>query len=63
MPVMRDRLERYVARLPERFQDVFYWADRELISNPDTLSEEFQLAAAVFDVYEGRAAERPEESP
>jgi hypothetical protein len=53
--INREQLLEYVRTLPEWLQQVFLDADRQQIEIEDTLSEEFQLAASICDVFSARA--------
>lgn len=51
----RDVLLAYVTTLDLDFRKLFYQMDRYMVEFPDTLSEEFQLAASIVKVFEERA--------
>lgn len=54
-PMTRDELLAYVATLGHRSAKLYYSADSIVMECEDTLSEDFQLAAAVLAVFEERA--------
>lgn len=54
----RPVLLKFVAELDGPLQRIFHLADRCVIEARDTLSEEFQIAASVVDLFTERAKER-----
>jgi hypothetical protein len=56
-PVTRDKFLEYVATLPIGTRGFFYVASAHVDETTDTLSKEFQIAAAILNVFEERAAQ------
>ncbi len=53
--MMRNALEAYVKTLDPALQDIFRAADRFVAQAEDTLTDDFQIAADLFDVFENAA--------
>lgn len=58
--VMREELLAYLATLDEDVQKLYFMANVMVLTIRDTSSEEFQIAAAVLDVFRDRVLQRKE---
>jgi hypothetical protein len=58
----RDKLLKYVRSLDEETQRMFFLAEdvMNILCDHDTMCDEYQLAASVYDVFVKRAEERDE---
>ncbi len=56
--ITRDDVLAYVQGLEQGMRELWTIADAHSLENEDTLSEEFQIAAAVVDIFWSRAREK-----
>ncbi len=51
----RDHLLTYIGTLDKQLQEVFATVNSMVMQAPDTLTEDYQMAATVWDAFERRA--------
>jgi len=51
MRITRAELDKYLAKLEPEVRQVFVWADDYSKGSSDTLSEEFQIAASIVEIF------------